>query len=205
MSTSHNDQSYELEPRENLFPTDTEQRYLSDYSPEQKREAFSRLGPKIKTVDFDAPGYIPFADNAELENKGVAVPFDSVLKLTSSTNREEYAEKSNKLNAQRRLLYSLTAYLKLEAALKRPFLTSVGQIDSYVYDNKAGYLLADDNPLVGEGYQASAFMLSDLSKWAMVCLSKTEYERWHNGAVENIKPDSWRPPHIDRFGDMTRL
>ena len=205
MSTSHNDQSYELEPRENLFPTDTEQRYLSDYSPEQKREAFSRLGPKIKTVDFDAPGYIPFADNAELENKGVAVPFDSVQKLTSSTNREEYAEKSNKLNAQRRLLYSLAAYLKLEAALKRPFLTSVGQIDSYVYDNKAGYLLADDNPLVGEGYQASAFMLSDLSKWTMVCLSKTEYERWHNGAVEDIKPDSWRPPHIDRFGDMTRL
>ena len=205
MSLTQPTQKYELGPQENHLSTDAEQRYLSDYSPEQRREAFSRLGSRIGTVDFDAPGYIPFADNTELENKAVAIPFDGAPNWLKSIRPVEYAEKSKKLNAQKRLLYDLTSYLTLEAAMKRPFLTSVGQIDSYVYDDKAGYRLADDNPSVGEGYQASAFMLGDLSKWAMVCLPKTEYEQWHNRAVENIKPDSWRPHHIDRFGDITRL
>lgn len=196
---------HELEPGVGQEYSDTVDR-LSNYDLDQRHEAFARLEARgIETVDFDAEDYIPFADNPDLENRASAVSHNSAPNYLKEANRQLYIKLLTKQKSQYKLLTGLGNYLIFESTMKRPFLTNVGQIEKYVYDDKRGYLLADENPTVGGGYLTGALMVTDMSKWAEECLNKKAYDLWHRRIVEQIKPDRWQPNHIDKFGAISRV
>ena len=131
---------------------------------------------------------------------------NSAPSYLKTVDKSLYNQRLNKLNKQNRLLWGISSYLTSESLAKRLFLTNVGQLENYIYDDEKGvYLLANDDPTVGQSYYTCALVVGDMSEWAKVCLSEQAYDNWHSRITENIKPDAWQPNHIDTFGDMTRL
>ena len=200
-------QNPEFEPRPEPSYLDAVPRRISDFTPEQYEEAFRRLAIHgVHTVDFTAEGYVPFADNPKPDNIASAVSNNSAPSYLKTVDKSLYNQRLNKLNKQNRLLWGISSYLTSESLAKRLFLTNVGQLENYIYDDEKGvYLLANDDPTVGQSYHTSALMVGDMYKWAKVCLPEQELNGWHTRIIENIEPDNWQSNHIDTFGKISSL